>query len=152
MAISTIVARGFGSFGGGLNKLPTRGYGIGVAAVTYGGATRHSRPEVARRKVEPESWKQFATWTRRHRRFTATVNYQLVIPSEPTPVAERLLTPVELEPQTEVEPIVQAPIIPPKPQILIHPARWPRARRRLSAAVRFVHNDDAEALAILGIM
>lgn len=35
MAISNVVARGFGSFGGGANKLPTRGFGIGAApAVT----------------------------------------------------------------------------------------------------------------------
>lgn len=31
MAISNVVARGFGSFGGGVNKLPTRGFGIGAA-------------------------------------------------------------------------------------------------------------------------
>lgn len=39
MAISTIVARGYGSFGGGVNKLPTRGYGIGAAA--DGGIAQH---------------------------------------------------------------------------------------------------------------
>ncbi len=33
MPISNIVVRGYGSFGGGVNKLPTRGYGISVPAV-----------------------------------------------------------------------------------------------------------------------
>ncbi len=34
MAVSTIVARGFGIFGGGIAKVPTRGYSIGSPAPT----------------------------------------------------------------------------------------------------------------------
>ena len=33
MAISTIVVRGYGSFGGGIAKVPTRGYTAGPAVV-----------------------------------------------------------------------------------------------------------------------
>jgi len=33
MAIATIVARGYGSFGGGIVKVPTRGYTIGAAII-----------------------------------------------------------------------------------------------------------------------
>ena len=34
MAIETIVCRGFGSFGGGVNKLPTRGFGAAAFVPT----------------------------------------------------------------------------------------------------------------------
>ena len=33
MGVETIVCRGFGVFGGGINKLPTRGYAIGAPVV-----------------------------------------------------------------------------------------------------------------------
>ncbi len=34
MGVETIVARGFGTFGGGIVKVPTRGYSIGSPAPT----------------------------------------------------------------------------------------------------------------------
>lgn len=77
MAISSIVCRGFGSFGGGVANVPTRGYGIGVETGGGGDAgipfyfsedkKRTPRPIERLKPVEKYKPPEYQTRTLTHR-------------------------------------------------------------------------------------
>ncbi len=120
----------------------------GVAVETPAGGGTRVVPQ-HRPKPAPTEYRYPATFTKHARRWAASVRITLVV-AEPLPEQ-----PPELVYELETVPLyVQAPPIVRPGQVLAfkHHAVMTRATRKFAATFRVVHNDDAEALAVLSGM